>query len=1689
MRNNTSRIFAWVVTIAMLFTTFGSDIASIKIFAEDVAVAPVEEAAPAADPAPAQEEAPVDNPAPVEEPVQEPVVEEPAPEPVPVEEPVQDPTQVPAEETPQEVPSEPAAPNAESGEQPPAEVSSDNAAELTTNVTEGTKDPTIEGGIEAEDASDAATSASSEEIAADAATTASTIVEEKEPEKEIQFSAKEFQGSAGGVTVSVKADEGAFPDGTEMSVSYVDYSTRESIKENASQQLGADTEVVDIVAVDITFTYEGNEIQPTDNSKVHVSLSTRTVSGENHEVIHVSDNGSIDQIQGAGSNGAEFESRGFSIYAIIGTDGVDEDGRDEVRLTYEFYNDDNALLYSQIVITGDTLTKPEDPSSTLGTKVFEGWYTEGGEAFTGFGTVDTSEYEEDTTIKIYAQYKAIYTITLYGEEIDGNRVVASVIKVVVDENTDIDISEVKITPSESGYKFVGWSEDESATTATYTKKIAQVNGDMALYPVVLKAYWVHFDENDVALGNGASYTPAIYVLEGETAADQLPPDPQFKGYKFTGWYREAEAVNLFDLENTSITENITLYAGWEADQTTYTVIIWKQSVNDDKDASEKTYDYETSESRTALVGETVNPTTNDKGHEYVGFRFGSADENVEVKADGSTIINVYYDRITVTISFYKGNNPTYYNVGNSRVLAVMKGQWNNVNNYTGLYGQTFAKYGYTWPKDENWKEEKTAAKSGNTNIEYPSGTTQTILTQFVVNPTGDTDSVDEHGNITYTLYSVSDAGNSTVYHYVEKVDSTNPNNANNYQLMAETNSSASGTFYFSNKFNGFGVYAYKKGNNGTFTKINGAASIEYSGNLYIYHTRNKYDLTFLNGSAEHVVDTLKVPYEATLGNISGKPDYSSLTYPGNSNEAEYYECVGWFADPECTTYVSFTALTDEEKAELKENWEINSFTTYSEMPCNNLVVYAGWKKKWFKVRLDGNGGTIPAEQVSRDFWIEYSKTVDDTHLSRTTRDGYVLAGWYEVDYNETSDKYTYDKPWDFENGVTHYMKLIAKWLTTSALTVEYDAAEGSGAPEDTKEYNDGAVTIVKAATTAPEGSVFAGYIIKNDNSGKIYMPGEKFTVSSEYAEGNVVTLVAQYSELTKEKTSITFYANNGTTDYETVEFEVNSEIKTLPANKYTNGNLVFIEWNTKADGTGEGYEANRSISANNKEVPNRLYAVWSIAVEITIPDQERVYNAQAQEYNIAEVTVNGLPDNYTYTVEWKDVAVSATDVAEGTIPVTLALLDITIKNNAFKIIQPTITEVTEGTFKITPIKLTVKTEGASKSYDGQPLTNEEASISSLLAADEDKAEITATGSQLNAGSSTNTYILTWTDETVAQNYTVTTEELGTLEVKQLKVKLTSASDSKPYDGTPLTNDHVDIEGDPIVEGEITDIKATGSVTYVSEGEVDNTVKYTTGENFLADNYDITVVEGKLKITDRSNKYSITVTSFGGTAQYDGNEKYVEGYGVSVDETEYSLLDTITDIFATLTASAADNVTEEGDPSKTFTINGIAYEISGLEAGATGIEVGTYPAEFVGTAQITEVETGEDVTAQFTINRVIGNLEITPAGGTDPTPDPTPTPTPTPTPDPTPTPGPTPDPTPTPTPVVIVPTPTPLAAVPVAAGDVLGASRDQLVSRASVLGARRGRTDDTTNTSLRLMIILACAISATFLLTIGRLKRR
>ena len=278
-----------------------------------------------------------------------------------------------------------------------------------------------------------------------------------------------------------------------------------------------------------------------------------------------------------------------------------------------------------------------------------------------------------------------------------------------------------------------------------------------------------------------------------------------------------------------------------------------------------------------------------------------------------------------------------------------------------------------------------------------------------------------------------------------------------------------------------------------------------------------------------------------------------------------------------------------------------------------------------------------------------------------------------------------------------------------------------------------------------------------------------------------------------------------------------------------------------------------------------------------------------------------------------------------------------------------------------------------------------------------------------------------------EKYKVTVANNGSLTINKRTVTLTSETASKEYDGTPLTKPEVAVTGDGFVAGEVSDITATGSVTFVHEGEVTNTITYTTGEKFNADNYTITKNEGKLSITQRTGEgKTITVTANSDEKVYDGapltnngfthagalvegdvltavvegsqtdvgvGDNVVKSYKVMRGETDVTTSYTFADsVKGALTVTLRDVTFTGESKSLPYTggmqsITGITqsglvegHRYEGLTYKAEGQNVDSYDGAFSGDVVIKDAQ-GNDVTKNYNVTKTPGKLTITNASFT------------------------------------------------------------------------------------------------------------
>ena len=203
------------------------------------------------------------------------------------------------------------------------------------------------------------------------------------------------------------------------------------------------------------------------------------------------------------------------------------------------------------------------------------------------------------------------------------------------------------------------------------------------------------------------------------------------------------------------------------------------------------------------------------------------------------------------------------------------------------------------------------------------------------------------------------------------------------------------------------------------------------------------------------------------------------------------------------------------------------------------------------------------------------------------------------------------------------------------------------------------------------------------------------------------------------------------------------------------------------------------------------------------------------------------------------------------------------------------------TYTISKVPITLQTLNLPFTYDGKVHTggNNYDVKNWSQAAPADRYDLTLTESIIDAGEVENKgeiIIHNAKGEDVTFNYEIS-YDFGTLEVTKRPITITTYSDTKPFDGTPLVGSLIlgengknyEISAGTLAENQ--DIEVTLSKVVSGVGETRNTVDkvviFDEKKNDVTKNYNITKDEGNLVIT----KTSIKITTGTDTWLYDGEE--------------------------------------------------------------------------------------------------------------------------------------------------------------------------------------------------------------------------
>lgn len=362
-------------------------------------------------------------------------------------------------------------------------------------------------------------------------------------------------------------------------------------------------------------------------------------------------------------------------------------------------------------------------------------------------------------------------------------------------------------------------------------------------------------------------------------------------------------------------------------------------------------------------------------------------DTVTVEADGSTAMNVYYDRVEYSVRFYSKQNCSDKNEYTQLRISAKWGasildQWPTYNGSSSWLVEG---------KDNTWQNSIQVMPVGGAKFWGPkTGNNSYTAYYYVEALPGDTDTF-EHNNVIYKLHHTD-------------------------------TSSSSGNVTDEERY-GIEGFSYKEG----------TANGQSFSNAKFYYTRNSYSLVFNDGYND--AEPISVKYEAPLSTYeSYRPTLPSAYEAGSRVFA------GWYLNQECTgeEYILSDHNMPANDVKLYAKWEpveyrVNYYLTQDSLTRGEtipteiarLVQEALAAGKITQAPAANPYATVFAEDI-----IKHGSYIVDSAEPRVAegydkihpRAGYEFIGWFYLDENGEETAF------DPENmPVMQHLNLYAKW--------------------------------------------------------------------------------------------------------------------------------------------------------------------------------------------------------------------------------------------------------------------------------------------------------------------------------------------------------------------------------------------------------------------------------------------------------------------------------------------------------------------------------------------------------------------------------------------------------------------------------------------------------------------------------------
>ena len=589
-----------------------------------------------------------------------------------------------------------------------------------------------------------------------------------------------------------------------------------------------------------------------------------------------------------------------------------------------------------------------------------------------------------------------------------------------------------------------------------------------------------------------------------------------------------------------------------------------------------------------------------------------------------------------------------------------------------------------------------------------------------------------------------------------------------------------------------------------------------------------------NNTAQSSIDVMPLGGKNFYGKQSGyytlTASYYTEVLPGETGGTQMSDGCSYKLKHQDTTSTNISlTVTDEDR------YPITGFTCNTELSAKNGDKYSGANFYYTRNSYDIifiNGGKTAKIESNKKYQQDIS-TVSYTPTAPAGKEGYEFAGWFD---NELCEGTAYDFTGKTmpANNITLYAKWVApvhkvEFLVDNKVVTEWtktDVAHNS--------------TISDLPTpTSSNGDTFLGWV---DANRKPFHPSTKITGD--------LKLYAKFGN--KTGYSVTYVTAEGSSSFtddklyaEGAYATVRDGASTAPAGK------VFLYWNASSDSSGKKYYPNDKVLVPKGGVT--LTAVYGDKAETVTLTYNANFGTPPASTQISGLKNNGLidllsydelelpkRDGYTFTGWNTQQDGHGISFAAGTSAARVDKVEPNVLYAQWK--KTTIDE------EVTVI-ITGKTD--TKVYNGseQSVTGYEVkSISNELYKTTD---FTFNGTATATGTDADTYQMGLKPENFENknaNFSKVTFVVtdGSLTITKRDVTLTSASASKPYDGTALTSKNVTVGGNGFADGEGATYNVTGSQTEV--GKSDNEFTYELNANTKANNYNITMYKGELVIT-------------------------------------------------------------------------------------------------------------------------------------------------------------------------------------------------------------------------------------------------